>query len=125
MHICAYLSVFVCICLYIYIYIYTYIHTHTYTYTYFYTYIYKYTYRYVCMRMYICMFIYIERVYMNVCIFIYILYICVLLKQHDTKRNPWVVWCTHIAQLMTHTTNVYMASAYLEIMLLGLLAHCR
>ena len=111
--------------IYIYIYIYTYIHTYTYTYTYFYTYIYKYTYRYVCMRMYICMFIYIERVYMNVCIFIYILYICVLLKQHDTKRNPWVVWCTHISQLMTHATNVYMASTYLEIMLLGLLAHCR
>ena len=28
---------------------------------------------------------------------------------------------THIAQLMTHTTNVYIASAYLAIMLLSLL----
>ena len=47
---------------------------------------------------------------------------------HDTKRNPWVALCTHIAQLMTLTTNVYMAAAaaaYLAVMLLSLLAYCR
>ena len=48
-----------------------------------------------------------------------------LYQQHDTKRNPWVVLYTHIAQLMTHTTYVYTAAAYLAIMLLSLLAHCR
>ena len=32
---------------------------------------------------------------------------------------------THIAQLMTHTTTVYIAAAYLAIMLLSLLAYCR
>ena len=32
---------------------------------------------------------------------------------------------THIAQLMTHATYVYIAAAYLAIMLLSLLAYCR
>ena len=32
---------------------------------------------------------------------------------------------THIAQLMTHATYVYIATAYLAIMLLSLLAYCR
>ena len=32
---------------------------------------------------------------------------------------------THIAQLMTHTPNVYIAAAYLAIKLLSLLAYCR
>ena len=32
---------------------------------------------------------------------------------------------THIAQLMTHTTNVYVAATYLAIMLLSLLVYCR
>ena len=41
-----------------------------------------------------------------------------LLYQHiDTKRNPRAVLYTHIAQLMTHTTIVYTAAAYLSIML--------
>ena len=31
--------------------------------------------------------------------------------------NPWVVLYTHIAQLMTRTENVYIAAAYLAIML--------
>ena len=48
-----------------------------------------------------------------------------LYQQHDTKRNPWVVLYTHIAQLMTHTTYAYIAAAYLAIMLLSLLAYCR
>ena len=30
-----------------------------------------------------------------------------LYHEHDTKRNPWVVFYTHIAQLMTHTTYVH------------------
>ena len=37
----------------------------------------------------------------------------------------WVVLYTHIAHLMTHTTYVYIAAAYLAIMLLSLLAYCR
>ena len=41
------------------------------------------------------------------------------------KRNPWVVLNTYIDQLMTHTTYVYIAAAYLAIMLLSLLAYCR
>ena len=48
-----------------------------------------------------------------------------LRQQTDTKRNTWVVLYTHIAQLMTHTTIVYIAAAYLAIMLLSLLAYCR
>ena len=32
---------------------------------------------------------------------------------------------THIIQLMTHVTNVYIAAAYLAIMLLNFLAYCR
>ena len=32
---------------------------------------------------------------------------------------------TYIAQVMTHTTNVYMAAAYFAIILLSLLAYCR
>ena len=32
---------------------------------------------------------------------------------------------THIAQLMTHTTNVYIAAAYIAIMLLSFLAYCK
>ena len=32
---------------------------------------------------------------------------------------------THIAQLMTHTANVYITTAYLAITLLSLLAYCR
>ena len=46
-------------------------------------------------------------------------------KYYDTKRKPWVVSYTHIVQLMTHTTNVYIAAAYLSIILLSLLAYCR
>ena len=46
-------------------------------------------------------------------------------SKHDTERNPWVVLYAHIVQLMTHTTNVYIAAAYLAIMLLSLLAYCR
>ena len=42
-----------------------------------------------------------------------------------TPRNPWVLLSTHIAQLLTYTTNVYIAAAYLAIMLLNLLAYCR
>ena len=41
----------------------------------------------------------------------------------NTKMNTWLVLYTHIAQLMTHKTNVYIVGAYLEIMLLGLLAY--
>ena len=48
-----------------------------------------------------------------------------LYQQHDTKRNTWVVLYTRIAQLMTHTTYVYIAAAYLAVMLLSLLAYCR
>ena len=48
-----------------------------------------------------------------------------LCQQSDTKRNPWVVLYTHIAQLMTNTTITYIAVAYLAIMLLKLLAYCR
>ena len=48
-----------------------------------------------------------------------------LYQWYDTKRSPWVVLYTHIAQLMAHTTNVYIAAAYLEIMLLNLLTCCR
>ena len=34
-----------------------------------------------------------------------------LLYQHtDAKRNLWVVLYTHIAQLLTHATIVYMAA---------------
>ena len=46
-------------------------------------------------------------------------------QQHDTKRKPSVVLYTHIALLMTHTTNVYIAPAYLATMELSLLAHSR
>ena len=46
--------------------------------------------------------------------------------QHTgTKRNPWVVFYTHIAQLITHTTMVHITAAYLAIMLISLLAYCR
>ena len=51
-----------------------------------------------------------------------------LYQLYDTKRNPWVVLYTHIAQRMTHTTNVYIAAAAaacLAIMLLSHLAYCR
>ena len=48
-----------------------------------------------------------------------------LRQQTDTKRNSWVVLYTHIAQLMTHTAIVYIAAAYLAIMLLSLLAYCK
>ena len=55
-----------------------------------------------------------------------------LYQQHDTKRNPWVVFYTHISQLMSHTTNLYVATAaapsaaaYLAIMLIGLLAYSK
>ena len=48
-----------------------------------------------------------------------------LYQYHDTKRNPWVVLYTHNAQLMTHTTYVYIAAAYIAVMLLNLLAYCR
>ena len=41
----------------------------------------------------------------------------------NTKMNTWLVLYNHIAQLMTHKTNVYIVGAYLEIMLLGLLAY--
>ena len=50
--------------------------------------------------------------------------ISLLRQQTDTKRNPWVVLYTHMAQLMTHTTIVYIAAAYLKIILLILLAYC-
>ena len=33
--------------------------------------------------------------------------ISLLRQQTDTKRNPWVVLYTHIAQLMTHTTCIH------------------
>ena len=49
-------------------------------------------------------------------------------QQHDIKRNPRVVLYTHIAQIMTHTTTVYIAAAadaYLTIMLLSILAYCK
>ena len=48
-----------------------------------------------------------------------------LYQQNDTTSNPWVVLYTHIAQLMTHTTNVHITAAYFAIMLLRLLAYCR
>ena len=34
-----------------------------------------------------------------------------LYQWHETKKKPWVVLYTHIAQLMTHTTNIYIAAA--------------
>ena len=37
------------------------------------------------------------------------------------QKEPY----THIAQLMTHTTNAYIAASYLGIKLLSLLAYCR
>ena len=40
------------------------------------------------------------------------------------KETLGVVLHTHIAQLMTHTTNVYIAAVYLAIMLLTFLAYC-
>ena len=49
-------------------------------------------------------------------------------QNYNTKRNPWVALYTHITQLMTHTTNVYIgaaAAAYLATMLLSHLAYCR
>ena len=52
-------------------------------------------------------------------------YCIILYQQNDTKKNPWAVLYTHIAQLMTHTINVYIAAAYLAIMLQNLLAYCR
>ena len=41
--------------------------------------------------------------------------------------RAWVMLYTHIAQLMTHATNVCIAAsaAYLAVMLLSLLAYCR
>ena len=50
-----------------------------------------------------------------------------LYQQYDTKRNTWVVFYTHIAQLMTNITNVYIDAgvAYLAIMFLYLLPYCR
>ena len=48
-----------------------------------------------------------------------------LYQYHDTKRNPWVELYTHIAQLITHTTNVCILAAYLAIILLSLLTYCR
>ena len=42
----------------------------------------------------------------------------------DTKRDPWVILYTSIAQLMIHTTVVYVA-AYLAIMLPSFLVYCR
>ena len=47
-----------------------------------------------------------------------------LYQQHDTNWNPWVVFYTHIPQLMAHTTDAYIATANLAIMLLNLLAYC-
>ena len=47
------------------------------------------------------------------------------INNNNAKRNPSVVLHAHIAQLMTHTTNVYIAAAYLAIMLLSLLTYCR
>ena len=49
---------------------------------------------------------------------IIIVAISLLRQQTDTKRNPSVVLYTHIAQLMTRTTVVYIAAAYFAIMLL-------
>ena len=40
-----------------------------------------------------------------------------LYPKNGTKRSPWVVLYTRIAQLITHTTNVYIAAACLAIML--------
>ena len=51
--------------------------------------------------------------------------IIVLQQQTDIIGNHRVLLYTHIAQLMTHTTIVYIAAAYLAIMLLSLLAYCR
>ena len=34
-----------------------------------------------------------------------------LYQQHDTKETPWVVLYAPIAQIMTHTTYVYIAAA--------------
>ena len=48
---------------------------------------------------------------------IIIVAISLLRQQTDTKRNPLVVVYTHIAQLMTRTTIVYIAAAYFAIML--------
>ena len=55
---------------------------------------------------------------------IIIVVMSLLRQQTDTKRNPLVVLYTHMAQLMTHTTIVYIAAAYLAIILLRLLAYC-
>ena len=41
------------------------------------------------------------------------------------QKEPLGCVVYSIAQLMTHTANVYIASAYLAIMLLSLLAYCR
>ena len=47
-----------------------------------------------------------------------------LCQQYNTNWNPWVVFYTHIPQLMAHTTDAYIATANLAIMLLNLLAYC-
>ena len=41
------------------------------------------------------------------------------------QKEPLGCVVTHIAQLMTHTTNVCIAAAYFAIMLLSLLVYCR
>ena len=51
--------------------------------------------------------------------------IIVLHQQTDTKGNSWVLLYTHIDQLMTHITIVYIAAACHAIMLLSLLEYCR
>ena len=51
--------------------------------------------------------------------------VIVLQQQTDTIGNHSVLLYTHIAQLMTHTTIVYVAAACHAIMLLSLLAYCR
>ena len=40
------------------------------------------------------------------------------------KRNPWLVLYSGIAQLTTHTTNVYKATTYLTIKLSIILPYC-
>ena len=42
-----------------------------------------------------------------------------------SKGNSWVLLYAHINHVLTYTTNVYIAAAYLAIMLLSLLAYCR